>query len=64
MTYRNGSNKEAPTASISCRRRWLDGLNDFAELVIPELQRRGLFRMAYEGTTLRQHLGVPNPGWG
>jgi FMN-dependent oxidoreductase (nitrilotriacetate monooxygenase family) len=41
-----------------------DGLNDFAELVIPELQRRGLFRTAYEGTTLRQHLGVPNPDWG
>jgi FMN-dependent oxidoreductase (nitrilotriacetate monooxygenase family) len=41
-----------------------DGLNDFAEFVIPELQRRGLFRTAYEGTTLRQHLGVPNPAWG
>jgi FMN-dependent oxidoreductase (nitrilotriacetate monooxygenase family) len=41
-----------------------DGLNDFADLVIPELQRRGLFRRTYEGTTLRQHLGVPNPGWG
>jgi alkanesulfonate monooxygenase len=41
-----------------------DGLNDFAELVIPELQRRGLFRTAYEGMTLRQHLGVPAPAWG
>ncbi len=41
-----------------------DGLNEFAEFVIPELQRRGLFRTAYEGTTLRQHLGVPNPAWG
>jgi FMN-dependent oxidoreductase (nitrilotriacetate monooxygenase family) len=41
-----------------------DGLNDFVELVIPELQRRGLFRTAYEGTTLRQHLGVPIPEWG
>src|SRR5262249_44335952 len=41
-----------------------DGLNDFAELVIPELQRRGIFRTAYEGTTLRQHLGVPYPKWG
>jgi hypothetical protein len=28
------------------------------------LQRRGLFRTAYEGTTLRQHLGVPIPEWG
>jgi alkanesulfonate monooxygenase SsuD/methylene tetrahydromethanopterin reductase-like flavin-dependent oxidoreductase (luciferase family) len=42
----------------------VDGLNDFAESVIPELQHRGLFRTAYEGTTLRQHLGVPNPAWG
>ena len=42
----------------------VDGLNDFAELVVPELQRRGLFRTAYEGTTLREHLGVPAPSWG
>jgi N-acetyl-S-(2-succino)cysteine monooxygenase len=41
-----------------------DGLNDFVELVIPELRRRGLFRTAYEGTTLREHLGVPIPTWG
>ena len=37
------------------------GLNDFVELVIPELQRRGLFRIAYEGTTLRENLGLPWP---
>jgi alkanesulfonate monooxygenase len=37
------------------------GLNDFVELVIPELQRRGLFRTAYEGTTLRENLGLPWP---
>jgi alkanesulfonate monooxygenase len=36
-------------------------LNDFIELVIPELQRRGLFRTAYEGTTLRENLGLPYP---
>jgi FMN-dependent oxidoreductase (nitrilotriacetate monooxygenase family) len=41
-----------------------NGLNDFVELVIPELQRRGLFRTAYEGTTLRENLGVPSPAWG
>ena len=34
------------------------GLADFAELVVPELQRRGLFRVDYEGTTLRQNLGL------
>jgi FMN-dependent oxidoreductase (nitrilotriacetate monooxygenase family) len=34
------------------------GLDDFLELVIPELQRRGLFRSAYTGRTLRSHLGL------
>jgi N-acetyl-S-(2-succino)cysteine monooxygenase len=37
------------------------GLNIFAELVIPELQRRGLFRTEYEGRTLRDRLGLPRP---
>lgn len=36
-------------------------LTDFTELVVPELQRRGLFRRQYEGDTLRDHLGVPVP---
>lgn len=38
------------------------GLDDFAELVVPELQRRGLFRTDYEGRTLRENLGLPRPG--
>ncbi|MCU1527596.1 MAG: ssuD [Frondihabitans sp.] len=33
----------------------------FATLVVPELQRRGLFRTESEGTTLREGLGLPNP---
>ena len=37
------------------------GLDDFVDLVVPELQRRGLFRREYEGTTLRDHLGLPRP---
>lgn len=37
------------------------GLKDFAELVIPELQRRGLFRTEYSGRTLRDHLGLARP---
>jgi N-acetyl-S-(2-succino)cysteine monooxygenase len=37
------------------------GLNDFVELLVPELQRRGLFRKAYEGRTLRENLGLPMP---
>ena len=36
-------------------------LNAFVEQVIPELQRRGLFRTRYEGTTLRENLGLPRP---
>jgi FMN-dependent oxidoreductase (nitrilotriacetate monooxygenase family) len=37
------------------------GLDDFVDRVIPELQRRGLFRREYEGTTLRENLGLPRP---
>jgi alkanesulfonate monooxygenase len=41
---------------------WIPGgLDDFVEGVIPELQRRGLFRREYEGSTLREHLGLPRP---
>ncbi len=36
-------------------------LEDFVELVVPELRRRGLFREEYEGTTLRANLGLPTP---
>jgi FMN-dependent oxidoreductase (nitrilotriacetate monooxygenase family) len=37
------------------------GLDDFVDQVIPELQRRGLFRREYEGRTLRENLGLPRP---
>jgi alkanesulfonate monooxygenase len=37
------------------------GLDDFVDLVVPELQRRGLFRREYEGRTLRENLGLPRP---
>ncbi|GAD91764.1 nitrilotriacetate monooxygenase component A [Paecilomyces variotii No. 5] len=37
------------------------GLDDVVERLVPELQRRGLFRKEYEGTTLREHLGLPRP---
>jgi alkanesulfonate monooxygenase len=54
----------------SPRSRWLQcrtplllqGFEDFVRLVVPELQRRGLFRTAYEGRTLRYNLGLPTPG--
>jgi alkanesulfonate monooxygenase len=38
------------------------GLEDFCDSVIPELQRRGLYRREYEGPTLRDNLGLPRPG--
>lgn len=37
------------------------GLDDFVDKVVPELQRRGLFRTEYTGPTLRDHLGLPRP---
>src|SRR5271163_3523041 len=37
------------------------GLDDFVDRVVPELQRRGLFRREYEGRTLRENLGLPRP---
>ncbi|MBX9946452.1 MAG: LLM class flavin-dependent oxidoreductase [Reyranella sp.] len=37
------------------------GLDDFVNKVVPELQRRGLFRTEYEGATLRENLGLPRP---
>jgi FMN-dependent oxidoreductase (nitrilotriacetate monooxygenase family) len=37
------------------------GLDEFVDRVVPELQRRGLFRREYEGRTLRENLGLPRP---
>ncbi|MGW2328422.1 NtaA/DmoA family FMN-dependent monooxygenase [Streptomyces sp. NPDC001700] len=38
------------------------GLDGFADTVVPLLQERGVFRTDYEGTTLRDHLGLTHPG--
>jgi alkanesulfonate monooxygenase SsuD/methylene tetrahydromethanopterin reductase-like flavin-dependent oxidoreductase (luciferase family) len=40
------------------------GLDDFADGVVPILQERGAFRANYEGSTLREHLGLAPPGSG
>lgn len=41
---------------------WLPGgLDAFVDRLVPELQRRKLFRRDYAGTTLREHLGLPRP---
>ena len=37
------------------------GLDDFVDRVVPELQRRGIFRREYEGVTLRENLGFKRP---
>jgi FMN-dependent oxidoreductase (nitrilotriacetate monooxygenase family) len=37
------------------------GFDAFATQVVPILQRKGLFRLEYAGTTLREHLGLPRP---
>ncbi|MBB2772026.1 MULTISPECIES: NtaA/DmoA family FMN-dependent monooxygenase [Mycolicibacterium] len=37
------------------------GIGAFVDLVVPELQRRGLHRREYTGTTLRDHLGLARP---
>ena len=36
-------------------------MDDFVNLVVPELQKRGLYRRDYSGTTLRDHLGLARP---
>jgi FMN-dependent oxidoreductase (nitrilotriacetate monooxygenase family) len=38
-----------------------EGLDDFVDRVIPELQGRGIFRKEYQGKTLRENLGLPRP---
>jgi hypothetical protein len=37
------------------------GLDEIVDQLVPELQRRGLFRTEYEGTTLRDHYGLRRP---
>ncbi|MFJ9399144.1 NtaA/DmoA family FMN-dependent monooxygenase [Streptomyces californicus] len=39
------------------------GLDDFVDRVVPILQESGAFRSAYTGSTLRSHLGLPEPVW-
>jgi len=48
-------------ASPEAQRGYRHAINEFVDLVVPELQRRGLFRTEYEGATLRENLGVPFP---
>ena len=47
-----------PTASSSSRTSRPGGLDPFVDQVVPLLQERGVFRTEYQGTTLRDHLGL------
>jgi hypothetical protein len=38
-----------------------EGLHDIVEMLVPELQRRGMFHEDYEHATLRENLGLPAP---
>ena len=38
-----------------------EGLDDFVNGAVPELQRRGIFRREHQGKTLRENLGLPRP---
>jgi len=38
-----------------------EGIDDFVNEVVPELQRREIFRREYQGRTLRENLGLPRP---
>jgi hypothetical protein len=44
----------APTHQPGC-------FEDFVQYVVPELQRRGIYRTDYTGATLRDHLGLERP---
>ncbi len=40
------------------------GMDDLSNFILPELRRRGLFRTEYEGTTLRENLGLSPLAYG
>ena len=66
-----------PEQIVDQMQEWIDGkaadgfmlafhvlpndMTDFVKFVVPELQRRGLYRTEYEGTTLRDNLGLTRP---
>ena len=59
--WRNGSSAEASDGFNVMFPYLPEGLDDFVDRVVPELQRRGIFRREYEGRTLRENLGLPRP---
>ncbi len=55
---RRGSPGERPTGSSSLPRSPRGTFDGFVDYVVPELQRRGLFRTEYTADTLREHLDL------
>ncbi|KAJ5899350.1 hypothetical protein N7495_004094 [Penicillium taxi] len=54
--------KEEASDGFTCTFPFLpQGLEDVTDKLIPELQRRGIFRKDYAGSTLREHFGLPRP---
>ncbi|WP_141209169.1 NtaA/DmoA family FMN-dependent monooxygenase [Streptomyces griseorubiginosus] len=54
--------REAADGFVLVPRPTPGGLDEFVDRVIPLLQERGAFRTEHRGTTLRSHLGLPEPG--
>lgn len=52
---------EACDGFVICATHMPGAYEDFVRLVVPELQRRGLFQREYRGSTLRENLGLPRP---
>ncbi|EED21225.1 nitrilotriacetate monooxygenase component A, putative [Talaromyces stipitatus ATCC 10500] len=54
--------KEGASDGFTCTFPFLpQGLEEVTDKLIPELQRRSLFRKDYAGSTLREHFGLPRP---
>ncbi|CAG7916311.1 unnamed protein product [Penicillium olsonii] len=54
--------REEASDGFTCTFPFLpQGLEEVTDRLIPELQRRGLFRNDYTGSTLREHLGLAKP---
>jgi alkanesulfonate monooxygenase SsuD/methylene tetrahydromethanopterin reductase-like flavin-dependent oxidoreductase (luciferase family) len=59
-----GFSTRACDGLVSPRPTYPGAYEDFSRLVVPELQRRGLFHTDYTGTTLRENLGLNRPAIG
>ncbi|KAJ6160750.1 hypothetical protein N7470_004146 [Penicillium chermesinum] len=61
LAFLGSPSEIADEMEVWLRRRPRMGLDEVTEKLIPELQRRGLFRQDYTGSTLREHFGLPRP---